>query len=76
MSVILDGITHEAEAITIVVRYMYVSSDWTIIQRIVRALLVTMTMSGEEAACELITSLSIVLGIVSPRSNARQVFCQ
>ena len=60
---IFDGTTHVAEAMAIVIRY--VSSDWTITQRLVRALLVTKTMSGEEVACELISMLSITLGIAS-----------
>ena len=52
-----------AEAMAIVVRY--VSSAWRITQCLVRALLVTKTMSGEEVACELIATLSITLGIAS-----------
>ena len=61
MSVILDGTTHAAMAIVV----RYVSSDWTITQRLVHALLVTKTMSGEELARELISTLSITLGIAS-----------
>ena len=63
VSVIFDGTTHVAEAMAIVVRY--VSSDWTITQRLVCALLVTKTMSGEEVARELICTLSIKLLVTS-----------
>ena len=63
VSVIFDGTTHVAEAMAIVVRY--ISSDWRITQRLVRALLVTKTMCGEEVARELIATLSISLGIAS-----------
>ena len=63
-----------AEAMAIVVRY--VSSAWRITQCLVRALLVTKTMSGEEVARELIATLSITLGIASGHLHARQVFCQ
>ena len=63
MSVIFDGTTHVAEAMAIVVRY--VSRDWKITQRLVRALLVTKTMCGEEVARELIATLSINLGVAS-----------
>ena len=50
-----------AETMAIVFRY--VSSDWTITQHLVHALLVTKTMSGKEAVCELIATLSSNLGI-------------
>ena len=63
VSVIFDGTTHVAEAMAIVVRC--VNSDWTITQRLVRALLVTKSMCGEEVARELIAALSITLGIAS-----------
>ena len=43
---LLYGMTHVAEAMAIVV--MYASSDWTITQHSVCALLGTKTMSGEE----------------------------
>jgi hypothetical protein len=61
--VIFDGTTHVAEAMAIVVRY--VSRDWKITQRLVRALLVTKTMCGEEVARELIATLSINVGVAS-----------
>ena len=61
--VIFDGTTHVAEAMAIVVRY--VSRDWKITQRLVRALLVTITMCGEEVARELIATLSINVGVAS-----------
>ena len=61
MSVILDGTTHVVEAMAIVLRY--VTSDWTIAQHLVCALLVTKSLSEEEVAHELIGTLSITLGI-------------
>ena len=63
ISVIFDGTTHVAEALAIIVRY--VSTDWKICQRLVRVLLVTKSMCGEEVAHELIGTLSIKLGIPS-----------
>lgn len=60
ISVIFDGTTHVAEAMAIIVRY--VSSDWIISQRLVRALLVTKSMSREEVACELIGSVVVTVG--------------
>ena len=61
--VIFDGTTHVAEAMAIVVRY--VSRDWKITQCLVRALLVTKTVCGEEVARELIATLSINIGVAS-----------
>lgn len=52
VSVIFDGTTHVAEAMAVVVRY--ISNDWKITQHLVRALLVTKTMCGDEVARELI----------------------
>ena len=63
VSVIFDGTTHVAEAMAVVVRY--ISNDWKITQRLVRALLVTKTMSGDEVARELISTLMNTLGIAS-----------
>ena len=63
VSVIFDGTTHVAEAMAIVVRY--ISNDWKITQRLVRALLVTKTMCGDEVARELISTLMNTLGIAS-----------
>lgn len=60
---IFDGTTHVAEAMAVIVRY--VNSDWTITQRLDRALLVTKSMTGEEVARELISTFSITLGIAS-----------
>lgn len=64
VSVIVDGTTHMAEAMAIVVRYVS-SSDWTNRQRLLRVLLVMKTMSGEEVAHELISTLSVTLGVAS-----------
>ena len=63
VSVLFDGTTHVAEAMAVVVRY--ISNDWKITQRLVRALLVTKTMSGDEVARELISTLMNTLGIAS-----------
>ena len=60
VSVIFDGTTHVAEAMAVVVRYIS-----KITQRLVHALLVTKTMSGDEVARELISTLMNTLGIAS-----------
>ena len=63
LSVIFDGTTRMGEAMGIVVRY--VTSDWKIQQRLVRLQLLAQSMSGEEVARELITTLSVHYSVSS-----------
>ena len=62
-SVIFDGTTRMGEAMGIVVRY--ITSDWKIQQRLVRLQLLAQSMSGEEVARELITTLSVHYSVSS-----------
>ena len=63
LSVIFDGTTRMGEAMGIVVRY--ITSDWKIQQRLVRLQLLAQSMSGEEVARELITTLSVHYSVSS-----------
>ena len=63
ISVIFDGTTRMGEAMGIVVRY--VSSEWKIEQQLVRLQLLAQSMSGEEVARELISTLSVRYSINS-----------
>lgn len=63
VSVIFDGTTHVSEAMNIILRF--VSDDWKIEQRLVKLLLVTKSMTGEELAQQLLSCLSTNLGINS-----------
>ena len=60
---IFYGTTHLGKAMVIVVRF--ISSDWQIQQRIIRFQLIAQSMSGEQVARELITTLSILYSISS-----------
>lgn len=53
VSVIFDGTTHVSEAMNIILRF--VSDDWKIEQRLVKLLLVTKSMTGEELAQQLLS---------------------
>ena len=57
LSVIFDGTTRTGEAMGLVVQY--ITSDWKIQQRLVHLQLLAQSMSGEEVARELITTLSV-----------------
>ena len=61
-SVIFDGTTRMGEAMGIAVRY--ITSDWKI-QRLVRFQLLAQSMSAEEVARELITTLSVHYSVSS-----------
>ena len=63
ISIIFDGTTHVAEAMVIVVRY--VDDEWQIHQRVVRLMLLAKSLTGEEVARQLISTLSTELGIPS-----------
>ena len=61
VSVIFDGTTHLGEAMAVVLRF--VNTEWQIEQRLVRLMLLSKSMTGEEIARELIVVLSTGLGI-------------
>ena len=56
ISVIFDGTTHVAEATVIIVRY--ISDQWKICQKVARLMLVAQSMTGDEVARQLISTLS------------------
>ena len=62
VSVIFDGTTRLGEVLAVVVRYV---SDWTIRQCLVRLKFLMKSVNGEELARELISVLSVSLGIES-----------
>ena len=62
VSIIFDGTTHVAEALNIILRFV---TDWKIEQRLVRFLLVTKPMNGEELAHQLLSTLSVEFSIPS-----------
>ena len=62
VSIIFDGTTRLGEALAVVLRFF---SGWKIQQRLVRISLLAKSMTGEEAARELLTVLSTELGIAA-----------
>ena len=60
VSIIFDGTTHVAEALNIILRFV---TEWKVDQRLVRLLLVTKSMSGEELAHQLLSTLSVDFSI-------------
>lgn len=64
MSIIFHGTTHIAEALNIIFQFV---TDWKVEQRLVRLLLVTKSMNGEELAHQLLRTLSVDFSI--PRSS-------
>ena len=63
VSVIFDGTTHVAEAMVIVLRF--IDDNWKLQQRVVRLMLLAKSLTGEEVARLLISTLSTDLGISS-----------
>ena len=61
VAVIFDGTTHVCEAMVVVLRYM--DDDWQIKQRVCRLMLLAKSMTDEEVARQLVTSLSTELSI-------------
>ena len=59
MSVIFDGTTRLEEAVAVVVRF--VSSDWTVEQRLIKLQMLAKSMKGEKVARELIHILKMPL---------------
>ena len=63
ISIIFDGTTHVCEALVILIRF--VDEKWNIQQRVVKLMLLAKSLTGEEAARQLIVSLTTELGIES-----------
>ena len=61
VGIIFDGTTHVCEAFVVVLRY--VTQDWVIKQQVCRMMLLPKSLTGEEVARQLITSLSTELSI-------------
>ena len=60
VSIIFDGTTHVAEALNIILRFV---TEWKVHQRLIRLLLVTKPMNGEELAHQLLSTLSVDFSI-------------
>ena len=58
VSVIFDGTTHVYEAMVVVLRFLDDSK-----QHVTRLMLLAKSMTGEEVACQLLSSISAELGI-------------
>ena len=65
VSVIFDGTCRLGEALTVVLRF--VDENFSVQQRVVRVQLLAKSLSGEEIARELISTLSTELGVTSGR---------
>ena len=63
ISIIFDGTTHVSEALVLVVRYL--TDDWVIRQEVCRLMLLAKSMTGEEIARQIISILSMEMGIPS-----------
>ena len=61
ISIIFDGTTHVCEAMVIVVRYL--TDDWVIKQDVCRLMLLTKSMTGEEVARQIVSTISTEMGI-------------
>ena len=64
LSVIFDGTSRLGEALAVVLHF--VSSDWSVEQRLVRVQMLSKSLTGEEIARELINVVSVTYSI---RSN-------
>ena len=62
ISVILDGTTHLGEAMAVVVRF--VSSDWTVKQRLIKLQMLAKSMKGEEIARSLFVFLLLKMPLL------------
>ena len=63
VSIIFDGTTHVCEAMVIVLRF--IDDDWCIQQRVCRLMLLEKSLTGEEVARQIISTISTELGIPS-----------
>lgn len=63
ISLIFDGTTHVAEAMVVVLQF--IDDEWIIHQHVVQLMFLAKSMTVEEVARQLITTLSIELGIGS-----------
>ena len=62
ISIFFDGTTRQGEVLAVVVRYI---ANWKIEQRLVRLEILLKSLTGEELARELISILSVKLGLES-----------
>ena len=60
-SIVFDGTTRIGEALVLIVRFLH--SEWKIQQKLVRSLLLAKSLSGEEAAREIIGVLAREYGV-------------
>lgn len=63
ISIVFDGSTHVSEAMVIVARYL--KDDWVITQDVCRLMLLAKSMTGEEVARQIISVISMKMGIPS-----------
>ena len=63
VAVIFDGTTHVCEALVIVLRY--IDDRWNIKQQVCRLMLLAKSLSGEEVARQLVSTISTELSIPS-----------
>ena len=68
LSVIFDGTSRLGEALAIIVRF--VGEDWTLEQRLIRLQMLSKSLTGEETARELISTLSVTY--VRPEHSWRE----
>ena len=73
ISIIFYGTTHVCEALVILIRF--VDEKWNIQQRVVKLMLLAKSFTGEEAARQLIVSLTTQLGIESDLLIAAMCDC-
>ena len=62
ISVTYDGTTRQGEVLAVIVRFCV---DWVVVQRLVRLHVLQKSMNAEELARELISVLSVMLGVKS-----------
>ena len=63
ISIIFDGTTHVCEAMVVVVRFM--DDNWCIQQRVCRLMLLEKSLTGEEVARQIVSTISTELGTPS-----------
>ena len=63
VSIVFDGTTRLGEAMVILIRY--VADDWSLVQRVIQVRLLAKSMTGNENARELISTLSTNYSISS-----------
>ena len=63
ISIIFDGTTHVCKAMVVVVRFM--DDNWCILQRLCRLMLLQKSLTGEEVARHVVSTISTEFGISS-----------